>query len=190
MKTTIKTTSLAITMFALVGMMGGLGTQVFADPAPDGTKKVYQFNMIAKPNSYEGNCGNGDRLFIDANDKSSVLRITYGEKWNITDCNATKDRKGTLEVAETGQYVVYAIAHGKPGTSIDVCVDYESDFQDADGDTILCEIGSFDIKREKGKSQMKLINADFFSPDLEDILWDIDSTGAPKIQFRIYQVLP
>jgi len=186
----IKTTSLAITMFALVGMMGGLGTTVFADPAPDGTKKVYQFNMIAKPNSYEGNCGNGDRLFIDANDKSSVLRITYGEEWNITDCNATKDRQGTLEVAETGEYVVYAIAHGKPGTSIDVCVDYESEFKDADVDELLCEIGTFDIKREKGKSQMKLINADFFNPDLEDILWDIDSTGAPKIQFRVYQVLP
>ncbi len=189
MNKTFKMTSLAVTMFALVGMMGGLGTQVFADPAPDGYKKVYQFNMIAKPNSFEGNCGNGDRLFIDANDKSSVLRITYGEEWNITDCNATSDRRGVLEVAEIGEYVVYAIAHGKPGTGIDVCVDYESDFQDADADGILCEIGSFDIKRENGKSQMKLINADFFSPDLEDILWDIDSTGAPKIQFRIYQVL-
>jgi len=190
MNKTFKMTSLAITMFALVGMMGGLGTQVFADPAPDGTKKVYQFNMIAKPNSFEGNCGNGDRLFIDANDRSSVLKITYGEEWNITDCNATSDRRGILEVAETGEYVVYAIAHGKPGTGIDVCVDYESEFQDADGDLLLCEIGSFDIKRENGKSQMKLINADFFNPDLEDILWDIDSTGAPKIQFRIYQVLP
>ena len=57
---------MAVVMFAIVGMSGALGTQVFADPAPDGTKKVYQFNIIAKPNSFEGNCGNGDRVFTAA----------------------------------------------------------------------------------------------------------------------------
>jgi secreted trypsin-like serine protease len=40
MNKTIKTTSLAITMFALVGMMGGLGTQVFAIPPPDVLDKL------------------------------------------------------------------------------------------------------------------------------------------------------
>lgn len=187
MNKTFKMTSLAVTMFALAGMMGGFGTQVFADPAPDGTKKVYQFNMIAKPNSYEGNCGNGDRVFIDADDRSSVLRISYGEEWNITDCNATNDRRGQLEVAETGEYLVYAIAHGKPGTGIDVCVDWE---EDVDSDGFLCQIGSFDVKRTTSKPQMKFIHDDFWDPDYDDILWEIDSTGQAKIQFRIYQVLP
>ena len=188
MNKTTKAFSLAVAMFAIVGMSGALGSPVLADPAPEGTKKVYQFNMIAKPNSYEGNCGNGDRVFIDADDRSSVLRISYGEEWNITDCNATSDRRGQLEVAETGTYVVYAIAHGKPGTGIDVCVDWEETVEE-EGD-FLCEIGNFDVKRTTSKSQMKFIHDDFWDPDYDDILWEIDSTGQAKIQFRIYQVLP
>ena len=180
---------MAVAMFAMAGMIGGLGSQVFADPAPDGTKKVYQFNMIAKPNSFEGNCGNGDRLFIDANDKSSQLKIEGGDEWNITDCNATSDRRGVLEIDEVGDYVMYAIAHGKPGTGIDVCADYISVYDDPEVDN-LCEVGTFSIHRDNGKSQMKLVPSDLFDTELEDIIWDIDSTGAPKIQFRIYQVLP
>ena len=189
MNKTIKTTSFAVVMFALAGMAGGLGSQVFADPAPEGTKKVYQFNLIAKPNSFEGNCGNGDRLFVDANDKSSQLKIQGGDQWNITDCNATSDRRGVLEIDEAGDYVVYAIAHGKPGTGIDVCADYVGVYDDEELDN-LCEVGTFSISRDNGKSQMKLVPSELFDTSLEDIIWDIDSTGAPKIQFRVYQVLP
>ena len=181
---------MAVTMFALVGMIGGIGSQVFADPAPDGTKKVYQFNIIAKPNSFEGNCGNGDRVFIDANDKSSRLLIHGGDEWNITDCNATSDRTAVLEIDEVGDYVVYAIAHGKPGTQLDICADLVSEFQDADGDMLLCEVGTFSIKRDTGKSQMKLVPSELFDTSLEDVMWELDATGAPKIQFRVFQVLP
>lgn len=187
MNKTTKAFSFAVAMFAIVGMSGAFGNPAFADPAPDGTKKVYQFNMIAKPNSFEGNCGNGDRLFVDANDKSSQLKIEGGDEWNITDCNATSDRRGVLEIDEVGDYVVYAIAHGKPGTGIDVCADYISEY---DGDNDLCEVGTFSISRDTGKSQMKLVPSDLFDTSLEDIIWDIDSTGAPKIQFRVFQVLP
>ena len=178
--------SLGLALFAMVGMIGGLGSQVFADPAPADTKKVYQFNMIAKPNSYEGNCGNGDRIFIDADDKSSRLQITENGEWNVLDCNATSDRTAMLGIDGEGDYVVYAIAHGKPGTGIDVCADYISEY---DGDGDLCEVGTFSISREGGKSQMKLVPSELFDISLEDIIWDIDSTGAPKIQFRVYQIL-
>ncbi len=176
---------MAVVMFAIVGMSGALGTQVFADPAPDGTKKVYQFNIIAKPNSFEGNCGNGDRVFIDANDKSSRLQIHGGDEWNVTDCNATSDRTAVLEIEEAGDYVVYAIAHGKPGTQLDVCADYIS----GDLEDDLCEVGTFSIKRDTGKSQMKLVPSELFDTSLEDIIWDLDATGAPKVQLRVFQVL-
>jgi len=187
MNKTTKALSIAIAMFAIVGMSGALGSPVFADPAPDGTKKVYQFNLIAKPNSYEGNCGNGDRIFIDADDRSSKLRITENGSWNVLDCNATSDRVAMLGIDGEGDYIVYAIAHGKPGTGISVCADYLSDYE---GDGDLCEVGSFSISREGGKSQMNLVPSELFDIELEDIIWDIDSTGAPKIQFRVYQVLP
>lgn len=180
-----KAFSMAVVMFAIVGMSGALGTQVFADPAPDGTKKVYQFNIIAKPNSFEGNCGNGDRVFIDANDKSSRLQIHGGDEWNVTDCNATSDRTAVLEIEEAGDYVVYAIAHGKPGTQLDVCADYIS----GDLEDDLCEVGTFSIKRDTGKSQMKLVPSELFDTSLEDIIWDLDATGAPKVQLRVFQVL-
>jgi hypothetical protein len=186
MNKTTKVLSMAVAMFALVGMIGGIGSQVFADPAPDGTKKVYQFNMIAKPNSFEGNCGNGDRIFIDTDDRSSRLQITENGEWDVLDCNATSDQTAKLGIDGAGDYILYAIAHGKPGTGIDVCADYISEY---DGDGDLCEVGTFSIKRDGGKSQMKLVPSELFDISLEDVIWDIDSTGAPKIQFRVYQVL-
>ena len=70
MNKTTKTLSLTVAMFAIVGMVGVFSnSQVFADPAPEGTKKVYQFNIIARPNPYNGNCGEGDRIFVEAGAK-------------------------------------------------------------------------------------------------------------------------
>lgn len=184
----LKAISTAIAMFAVVGMMTGSGFYAFADPAPEGTQKVYQFNLIAKPNSYEGNCGEGNRIFVDADDRSSKIKVTDDAQpgtWNVVDCNATSDRTAVLNV-DVGNYVVYAIAHGKPGTSLSICADYISAY---DGDNDLCEVGTFSITREGGKSAMTIMPNTLFDPTLEDIIWDVDATGQAKVQFRVFQVL-
>ena len=180
-----KILSLAVAMFAIVGMMG-FTTSALAVPQPEpGNTKVYQFNLIARPNNYDGGCGEGNRIFVNADDTSSQIRVWEGTQWNITDCNATDDRRGALEVDGTGTFIVYAIAHGKPGTSISICADYISEY---DGDGDLCEVGTFSITREGGKSQFKLVPAELFDAELEDIIWDVDATGQAKVQFRVYKI--
>jgi len=180
----------AIAMFAVVGMMG-FTTSAFAAPQPEpGKNKVFQFNLIARPNNYDGGCGEGNRIFVNADDSSSRIRVTDDpdtNQWNILDCNATDDRTALIEVDETGDYIVYAIAHGKPGTGISICADYVSEY---DGDGDLCEVGTFSINRDGAKSQFKLVPSELFDPTLEDIIWDVDSTGQAKIQFRVYEVTP
>lgn len=174
-------------MFAIIGMMG-FSTAAFAVPQPEpGINKVYQFNLIARPNNYDGGCGEGNRIFVNADDSSSQIRVTETNQWNIADCNATDDRKGVLEVDGTGTYKVYAIAHGKPGTEISICADYLSGY---DGDGDLCEVGTFSISREGGKSSFKLVPSELFDASLEDIIWDVDATGQAKVQFRVYEVTP
>src|SRR3970040_3175748 len=139
MNTITKTLFLSVAMFAIVGMMG-FTKSALAVPQPEpGNTKVYQFNMIARPNNYEGGCGDGDRIFIDANDSSSQVRIYEGDEWNVTDCNATSDRRADLEVDGTGTFIVYAIAHGKPGTAFKICADSFSGYE---GAAALCGLGT------------------------------------------------
>jgi len=192
MRTELKTLSFAIAMFAVVGMMSVFGNQVFAVPAPDGTQKVYQFNLIARPNEFTGNCGEGNRMFVEANDRHAHIDIVGGTQWNVTDCNATGKNHGEITVDGTGTFAVYAIAHGKPGTGLDICADLRSvhDEDEALGEEHECLVGTFDIKREKGKSHMKLVPSELFDPSLEDVIWSLDVNGKAKIQFRVYEVLP
>ena len=192
MNKTTKTLSLAVAMFAIVGMVGVFSnSQVFADPAPEGTEKVYQFNLIARPNTYDGGCGEGNRMFVEADARHAHVAIVGGSEWNVTDCNATSGNKGELTVDGTGTFAVYAIAHGKPGTGLDICADLRSvhDEDELAGDEHECLVGTFDIKREKGKSHMKLVPAALFDTSLEDVIWSLDVHGNAKIQFRVYEVL-
>lgn len=180
-----KALSLAVAMFAIVGMMG-FTTSALAVPQPEpGNTKVYQFNMIARPNNYDGGCGDGNRIFVNADDRSSQIRVFEGTQWNVIDCNATADRRADLEVDGVGTFKVYAIAHGKPGTGISICADYISDYV---GDGGLCLVGTFTISREGGKSAFKLVPAELFDASLEDIIWDVDATGQAKVQFRVYEI--
>lgn len=192
MNKTTKVLSIGIAMFAIVGLMGVLNNnQVFADPAPEGTKKVYQFNMIARPNSYDGGCGEGNRMFVEADARHAHVVITGGSEWNVTDCNATSGNKGELTVDGTGTFAVYAIAHGKPNTGLDICADSRSVHEEDEmaGDEHECLMGTFEIKREGGKSNMKLVPSSLFDTSLEDVIWSLDVYGNAKVQFRVYEVL-
>lgn len=186
-----KTLSITVTMFVIVGMMGIFGNQSFADPAPDDTKKVYQFNLIARPNEFTGNCGSGDRLFVEADARHAHIDVVGGSQWDVTDCNATGSNHGELTVDGTGTFAVYAIAHGKPGTGLDICADLRSvhDEDEALGEEHECLVGTFDIKRENGKSKMMLVPSELFDTSLEDVIWSIDANGNAKVQFRVYEVL-
>ena len=188
MRTKLKTLSFAVAMFAIVGMMGVFGNQVYADPAPDGTQKVYQFNLIARPNEFTGNCGEGNRMFVEADARHAHIDVVGGTQWDVTDCNATGKNHGELTVDGTGTFAVYAIAHGKPGTGLDICADLRS-IHDEDEEHE-CLVGEFVIKREKGKSHMKLVPRELFDTSLEDVIWSLDVNGNAKIQFRVYEVLP
>jgi len=82
---------------------------------------------------------------------------------------------------------VYTIAHGKPSTGLDICADLRS-VHDED-EALECLAGTFDIKRENGKSHMKLVTSELFDPSLEDVIWSVDVNGNAKVQFRAYEVL-
>ena len=196
MNKTTKTLSLAVAMFAMVGMIGVFSnSQVFADPAPEGTKKVFQFNIIARPNPYTGNCGEGDRIFVEAGAKGlkhAHINIVEAGEWDVSDCNATGHHRGELTFDGTGTFEVYAISHGKPGTSIDICLS-DRPTHDAEGedgtvpfDEHECLIDVVTIKRESGKSSF---SADLRALFLDDSVWSLDVNGNAKIQFRVYKVL-
>jgi len=186
MQNKFKVLSFAIAMFAIVGGMSFTTAHAVPQPEP-GNTKAYQFNLIARPNDYDGGCGDGNRIFVNADDSSSQIKVFEGSTWNVTDCNATNDRRASLEVDGVGTYKVYAIAHGKPGTGISICADYLSQY---DGDGDLCEVGNFSINRDGGKSGFKLVPSALFDASNEDIIWDVDATGQTKIQFRVYEVTP
>ena len=189
MNKTTRVLSITIAMFAVVGMMSAFNTQVFAAPPGVGEeagKKVYQFNMIGRPNAFSGGCGEGNRVFVEADDKHAHMVITDGDKWNVTDCNGTGGQRAELTTADAGQYVVYAVAKGKPGTGISVCADY-LETHDIEGD--LCEIGTFEIKKDGGKTNFSLVPAKYFDASLEDLIWSIDVNGQAKIQFRVYELI-
>lgn len=189
MKTTTKILSISFAMFAMIGMMGIFPAQVFAAPPGVGDeagKKVYQFMMIGRPNPFNGDCGEGNRVFVEADDPHAHMVITDGDSWNVTDCNGTDGHRAELTTADAGQYVIYAVAKGKPGTGISVCADY-LETHDSEGD--LCEIGTFEIRKDGGKTNFNLVPAKYFDASLEDLIWSIDVDGQAKIQFRVYELI-
>ena len=193
MKGKKKTISLAVTMFALVGLISVVNSQAFANPPdiPKDEKKVYQWMLIGRPNAFNGECGEGNRIFVEADDNHAHLVIVDGNSWDIKNCNGTGSNRAVLQSAEAGSYKIYASAKGKPGTGLNsVCVDTvflhdNGTPEDESDDVHDCLIGSFDIKREGGKSNFKLMPSKYFDASLEEIIWSMDVNGQAKIQFRV-----
>ncbi|MFB5610762.1 MAG: hypothetical protein ACE5RT_03045 [Nitrosopumilaceae archaeon] len=189
---TQKTLSLAVAMFAIVGMMGVFSNhEAFANPkTEDGNKiegkKVFNWMLIGRPNSYDGGCGDGNRIFVDADSKRESIRVEDGEKWNVTQCNGTGNNQAVIESADAGSYTVYAVAKGKPGTGVKLSCDVDDPTSD-DPDDKLCEITDFEIRKEGGKTQFKVVPTQLFDASLENIIWTVDVDGQVKIQFRVYE---
>ncbi len=155
---------------------------------PAGSKKVYSFNVIGYPagRTYEGGCGEGNRIFVNREASNAHIRITNSSSgWNVLDCNATSDRTAVLATYQSGLFDVYVRILGKPGGSISICADTYEDF--LAGET-LCLLGTIDLTRGSGQSKFQLAPAAMFDATLEDLMWTAQTNADFRItQFRIYE---
>lgn len=162
-------------------------------PIPHGYKKVFQFNVIGYPEgqSYDGNCGNGRRIFVNRNTSNAKIRVSEEGRWQIADCDATQDKTAMLYTDMPGTeadpvYVVYVRILGKPTGRIRICADTVTDYMAGED---LCELGVIDLTRGSGKSQFSIAPRTMFDEDLEDIMWKTETNSNFRIvQFRVYQV--
>jgi hypothetical protein len=155
---------------------------------PAGAKKVYSFNVIGYPagRTYNGGCGEGNRIFVNREANSAQIRITNSSSgWNVLDCDATSDRTATLATYQPGLYDVYVRILGKPGGTLSICADTFEDF--LAGET-LCLLGTINLTRGSGQSKFQLAPATMFDATLEDLMWTAQTNADFRIaQFRIYQ---
>jgi len=153
---------------------------------PAGSKLVYNFNVIGHPGSYDGNCGNGHRIFVNRGaNNAQVLIQNSATGWSVVDCNATADHRAVLATNQAGLYDVYVRILGKPGGHINICADTYEDF--LAGET-LCLLGTIDLTRAKGQSKFTLAPSAMFDASLEDLIWLVDTNSDYRIaQFRVYQ---
>jgi hypothetical protein len=155
---------------------------------PDNYKKVFQFNVIGYPEgqSYDGNCGNGHRIFVNRNTNNAKVRVSEEGYWAIADCDATKDKTAMLYTDMPATLHVYARLLGKPGGKLKICYGLISDYEAGED---LCEIAVFDLgTRGRGKSTFSIAPRDMFDEDLEDIMWIGHTNADFRIaQFRVYR---
>jgi hypothetical protein len=161
---------------------------VLANPpgVEPGLKKVFQFNLIGRPNVYEGDCGEGKRIFVERDAKQAQILIEdEDDGWYIEDCNATGGNRASLHTDEVGKYLVYARILGKPGGELDICYGTLEDYEAGED---LCLIATFNMKRETGQSKFKIAPSAMFDAELEDLLWLVDTNKDYRIsQFRVYK---
>jgi hypothetical protein len=157
------------------------------DGIPDGSKLVYNFNLIGYPKDhpYTGGCGNGHRIFVNRDARGAQVLIQNSSGgWDIVDCNATEDHRAVLATSEVGVLDVYVRILGKPGGNIHICGNTLEDF--LSGET-LCLLGTIDLTRAKGSSKFQLAPAAMFDASLEDLIWAVDTNPYFRIvQFRVY----
>ena len=190
----------SMTLTVLVAMLAATVSLLFASAAaanppgiPDGYRKVFQFNVIGYPEgqSYDGNCGNGRRIFVNRNTSNAKIRVSEEGVWRIADCDATRDKTAILHTDMPGTdidpvYAVYVRILGMPGGHINICADTVTDYESGEH---LCLLGEIDLTRGKGKSQFSIAPRAMFDEDLEDIMWKVQTNSRFRIvQFRVYEI--
>jgi len=152
---------------------------------PAGEKLVWKFNLIGRPNTYPGDCGNGNRLFVDRDARSEQIRVTNGTTWAITDCNATGGHRGEITTNQAGLYDIFVRILGKPGGHLSVCADTLTDPATQEQ---LCLLGTIDLTRGSGQSKFSITPNSMFDASTFDILWTVDTNQLFRIaQIRVYQ---
>jgi hypothetical protein len=179
---------LCLTLIALTTGLFSAGAFAAPPGVVDVGKKVFQFNLIGFPdhNVYNGNCGHGNRIFVNRGDHHAHIRIVDdNDGWYVSDCDATGGSTGEFHSDDVGSYLVFARILGKPGGELDICADVVSDHDDH-----LCLLGTFNMKREGGKSNFSIVPSSMFDAELEDIMWSLDVNHNFRIaQFRVYEAL-
>jgi len=156
-------------------------------PIPAGSKLVFNFNVIGYTagQTYDGNCGDGHRIFVNRAAKGAQVRVTNSTTdWRIVDCNATSDHQAVLATNQAAIYDVYVRILGKPGGNIQICGNTLTDF--LSGET-LCLLGTIDLTRGSGQSKFTLAPSAMFDASLQDLMWTVDTNSNFRIaQFRVY----
>ena len=154
---------------------------------PAGSRLVYSFNVIGHPEgqAYDGNCGNGHRIFVNRAANNAQVLVTNAASWGVIDCDATGDRRASLGTNQASKYDIYVRILGRPGGRINICADTFEDFQNGD---MLCLLGTIDLTRGSGQSKFTIAPNAMFDASLEDLIWTVDTNANFRIaQFRVYE---
>ena len=173
-------------LFTCLAALAAFST-AFANPKdiPPGWKKVYQFNVIGRPNDFTGSCGAGNRIFVNRGTQSAQVLVTNGSTWDVTDCNATGHNRATLTTSEASKYAVFIRLGGKPGGNISICADTYADV--IAGET-LCLLGYIDLTRGQ-HDKFTLMPSSMVDASVEDIVWTVDTNPDFRLaQLRVYAV--
>src|SRR6266487_1870495 len=178
--------AICVTAMLCVAVLAG-GVHAAPNPIPAGSKLVYNFNVLGYPagQTYNGNCGNGHRIFVNREANKAQVLVQNGTSWDVVDCDATADHQAILQSSEPGLYDVYVRILGKPEGHIFICGQLLEDF--LAGET-LCSLGTIDLTRDAGHSKFQLAPAAMFDATLENLIWTVDTNSNFRIvQFRVYK---
>ena len=186
-RTGISRFATAMLLTATLILMGSPATSHAAPPGiPAGSKLEFNFNVIGFPagKTYQGDCGDGHRIFVNRDAKGATMRVTDAASWSVIDCNATSDHTAVLGTNEALVFDVYVRILGKPDGTFHACANTLEDF--TNGET-LCLLGTIDLTRGKGQSKFSIAPASMFDASLQDLMWTLDTNSDFRIaQFRVY----
>jgi len=152
---------------------------------PAGEKLVWKFNLIGKPRDFTGDCGSGNRLFVNRDAKNEQIFVVNGSTWAIVDCNATGGGHAIISTNQAATYDIFVRILGKPGGNVFICADT---LTDPTTQETLCLLGTIDLTRGSGQSKFQIAPTSMFDASNIDILWTVDTTPDFRIaQFRVYQ---
>ena len=167
------------------GSKGLLTTMALAGNGAPRGKHVYSWNLIGVPNEYQGDCGDGRRIFVQRDVNNAKIEITNGSTWSIVDCNGTGSHLAEMTSNDLGIYDVYVRILGKPGGTLHVCADAVIDV-----DEVLCPLGTIDLTRGTGQSKFVKVQPEtLFDASAQDVFWEVQTNTDFRIaQFRVYEV--
>lgn len=142
-------------------------------------KQVYNMNIIGHPGDYNGNCGNGHRIFVNRGANHDHILVEEDGQWHVEDCNATDAGGGILHSDSPGDYIVTIDVTGKPGGEFTIiCADI--------GGTVAmhehtgaeeCIIEDFSISKQNGRSRFAILPSAIFDETGEGVLWSVETNN-------------
>ena len=201
MNKTTKTLSVAIAMFAIVGMMGVFNNEAFANPKgiPQDETVVKKINFIARPDTSQGfpNCGNGDNKIWTVQGKRAshigwFLNTANTQPVTIIDCY-TESMDGDdaqIELDQAGVYNIYVVIRaGAPDDAekqLKFCIQTRTQ-EDSDTHQIdrLCLVDEITVTKKTGGEHTKL-SSKIFKDSNEEIVYHTDqATKFKHAQFVV-----